>query len=208
MNSRQFARLLRVLADGAEYAGDKTGAVQLENLAAVFDAEPERNISRVLVRRLRSSFAMRDSQMGIARALQHLRIFRQASSDVGRKSDLESLDSAIDGLDKGDKPPAPRADSAAARKPKAVQSPLADEYLLRLEKAGDDRELGETVLRDLEANKALDVAQLNWIVQQYAGGASAFATRPMAIKRIGERLETIVRRGEKSREIRRLTDSE
>ncbi|MFN3463821.1 MAG: hypothetical protein ACK4X1_07040 [Terricaulis sp.] len=199
MTSQEFARLLRVLSENADFSGDTTGAQQLRNLAELFDSAAESSLNRTLVKRIRSSRA-KDSQM-FQRALRHLKFFRQATTEIARKSELNALDAAIEGLNDNEKqkrPPRP--------KPVPTETKLARSYLDQLEKAGSDREKGEKILEDIRANKAIDIGELNWLVQQYAGGSTVYATRPKAIDKIGDRLAIVARRGEKSDEIKRLTE--
>ena len=200
MNSKEFVRLLRTLSESAGFAGDSAGSEQLKKVADVFDSVPESSLNRTLVKRLRSLLA-KDSQM-FQRALQHLKFFRQASVEIARKSDLESLDAVIDGINDNDKPKRP-----AKPKPVPLESELAHKYLAQLSDAGGDLEAGQKILDDLQGNKAVDIAQLNWLVQQYAGGSTVYVTRPKALARMSDRLTTIARRGEKSDEIKRLTDT-
>lgn len=200
MTSKEFARLLRALRESAEFAGDAVGANQLESVANAFDSAPESGVNKTLVRRLRSSFATKGSQMNIQRALRHLKFFRSASSEIARKSELDAMDVVIGGLNDNVAPKTPKPSVAP------VESELGQTYLTRLLDAGADRETGEKILDDLRKNKAMDVAKLNWLVQQYAGGAAAYQTRPKAISRIETRFATVVRRGEKSDEIKRLTE--
>lgn len=199
MTSKKFARVLLALADGAEFAGDVIAASELRQIAAAFDSATESSLNATLVKRIRKSLA-KDSQM-IQRALRHLKFFRQASDEVARKSDLNALDTAIVGLNDNETPI-----RSPKLKPVPTETKLARSYLEQLEKVGGDIEAGEKVLGDIKANKALDIAQLNWLVQQYAGSSTVYSTRPKALDKIGDRLATIARRSEKSDEIKRLTD--
>lgn len=199
MTSKEFARLLRVLAESADFGGDASGAQQLRNLAELFDSAAESSLNRTLVKRIRSSRA-KDSQM-FQRALRHLKFFRQASNEIARKSELNALDAAIEGLNDNEKQKRP-----PKTKPVPTETELARSYLHQLEKAGSNREKGEQILEDIRSNKAIDIAELNWLVQQYAGGSTIYATRPKAIDKIGDRLAIVARRGEKSDEIKRLTE--
>ncbi len=201
MTSKEFARLLRVLSESADFTGDTIGAEQLRNAAKLFDSVAESSLNRTLVRRLRLSLA-KDSQM-FQRALRHLKFFRQASAEIARKSELNALDAGIDGLNDNDNE---RAKRPPKPKPVPTETTLARSYLEKLERVGSDIEAGERVLEDIRANKAIDIAQLNWLVQRYAGGSTIYATRPKAIDKIGDRLATVARRGEKSDEIKRLTE--
>ena len=207
MNVDVFIRILVTLGEAVGSAGDTATRSEFAELSRRLEPHADEPIAigKKLTLSIRSSLARQDSCMGFASALRHLKFFRRAAEDVGRRADLNAIDAVIEGLGQDQvarKPP--------TRKPKAPivpsESRRARDYLGQLTAASGNRDQGEQALASLEGDREIGVAEMNWLAQQYSGGSTIYPSRPKALERIRSRFETVARRERKSTEIRRLTE--
>ncbi len=203
MNVDVFIQILQTLSQGACSSGDEAAHRELAELSLRLKPFAGNAINKASIRGIRSSLAREDSRMGFANALRHLKFFRRAAEDVGRRADLNAIDAAIEGIEEGHVPPKPRT----ARVPIiALESRRAREYFEQLSAANGNRDQGEAVLANLTGDLEVGVKEMNWLAQQYGGGSTIYPTRPKALERIRSRFETVARRERKSSEIKRLTE--